>query len=247
MKRKISSLISLLLFLSLTVSAKQKPENILVSDKIKLTKLSENVYLHVSYLQTENYGKVGANGLLLVKNGEALVIDTPWNDSQAEELFNWVKDSLHATISTVIPSHSHEDSMGGLAYFQSKNVKSYAGQKTIDIAKEKNLPVPKCGFTDSLVFKFQNILVECYYPGKGHSPDNIVVWLPTEGILFGGDVVKDTNSQNLGSLTDADTGAWPITLKRVSERFPNAKIIVPGHGSIGRIELIEHTEKLLEK
>lgn len=151
MKRIIFPLIFLLLTVALTASSLQNSETIIVSDNIRLTRLSENIYLHVSYLETENYGKVGANGLLLVKDGEALLIDTPWDNYQAEELFNWVKDSLNSTITTVIPSHWHEDSMGGLSYFQSKNVKSYAGQKTIDIAKEKNLPIPEYGFSDLLV------------------------------------------------------------------------------------------------
>ena len=203
--------------------------------------------MHISYLQLENWGKVGANGLLLVKDGKALMIDSPWNDSQTEELYKWVKDSLNAVVTTFIPSHWHEDCMGGLAYLQTRKVDSYTNQMTIDIAKEKKLPVPQHGFKESLKLDFQNIPVECYYLGGGHSTDNIVVWLPSEDILFGGCCVKDMTSNSLGNLADADVKAWPTTIKKMINKFPDIKTVVPGHGATGGTELILHTLQLLEK
>lgn len=137
--------------------------------------------------------------------------------------------------------------MGGLEYLQSMDVKSYAGQKTINIAREKNLPVPQYSFTDSLSINFQNIPVKCYYLGGAHTVDVIEIWLPTEDILFAGDALKDINSKSLGNIADADIKAWPITLKRIAKRFPETKIVIPGHGNIGGTDLIEHTLKLLEK
>lgn len=229
------------------VLAQKAPKEIKVSDNIKLIKLSDNVYQHISYLQIEGYGKIGANGLILVKNGKALMVDTPWNNSQTEELYSWLINSLHVTVKNVIPTHWHEDSMGGLEYLHSQSVNSYASQKTIDIAEEKNLPAPESGFINTISIHFEGIPVECYYMGGGHSTDNIVVWLPTEEILFGGDVVKDIKSKSLGSLTDADLEAWPTTLQRISEKFPKASIVVPGHGNIGGTELIQHTLQLLGK
>ncbi|PXV63047.1 metallo-beta-lactamase class B [Dysgonomonas alginatilytica] len=247
MKARILKVIVILQFLVLPILGQNKPDTIRISDDIDLIKLSDNAYLHISYLQTKSWGKVGANGLLLVKNGEALMIDTPWNDEQTEELTSWIKDSLHATITAIIPTHWHEDCMGGLRYLQSEDVKSYAGQRTINIAKEKNLPVPQYGFTDSLSINFQNIPVECYYFGGGHTIDLIEVWLPTEDILFAGDVLKDIKSKSLGNIADADIKAWPITVKRIAKRFPKAKTVIPGHGNIGGADLIEHTLKLLEE
>lgn len=67
-----------------------------------------------------------------------------------------------------------------------------------------------------------------YYPGKGHSADNIVVWLPQYKVLFGGCLVKSLDYGGLGSTTDAE-------------------VIVPGHGGWGSIELTEHTLELLKQ
>lgn len=246
MQRKI-----FLLFLSLcfifTVFAQERKDKIVISDDIELIKLTEDVYLHISYFQTQSWGKVGANGLLLVKDGEALMIDTPWDNAQTEVLYNWMKDSLHTAVTTVIPTHWHEDCMGGLGYLHSQGVKSYANQMTIDMASQKELPMPEKGFKDSLVFDFQHEKVYCYYLGGAHSTDNIVVYLPTEDILFGGCAVKDIKSKNLGNLTDADVKAWPDTMKEMIRKFFGVKIIVPGHGRIGDYKLVEHTLKLLEE
>ena len=247
MKARILKVIVILQFLVLPILGQSKQDTIRVSDDIDLIKLSENVYLHISYVQTKSWGKVGANGLLLVKDGKALMIDTPWNDKQTEELTSWINDSLNATIAAIIPTHWHEDCMGGLGYLQSKDVKSYASQATINIAKEKNLSVPQYSFTDSLSINFQNIPVECYYFGGAHTIDVIEVWLPTEDILFAGDVLKDINSKSLGNIADADIKAWPVTVTKIAKRFPKVKTVIPGHGNMGGTDLIDHTLKLLEK
>jgi len=244
MKRRIYSIILILITTVFPIIAQQK---IKISDDLEIIKLSDNAYVHISYLQTESWGKVGANGLLFVKDGEALMVDSPWNNDQTEELYNWVKDSLGAIVTTFIPTHWHEDCMGGLGYLQTRNVDSYTNQMTIDIAKEKNLPVSQHGFTDSLSLDFQNTSVECYYLGGGHSTDNIVVYLPSENILFGGCCVKDMNSNSLGNLADADVEAWPGTMEKMINKFTKVKIVIPGHGTIGGIELMQHTLQLLNK
>jgi metallo-beta-lactamase class B len=54
-------------------------------------------------------------------------------------------------------------------------------------------------------------------------------------------------STGLGNVADADVKAWPKTLKRVLDNYPNAKIIIPGHGQFGDLSLIKHTLELLDK
>jgi len=242
--RRIISVIFLLALTILPVAAQQKR---IVSDDLEVVRLSDNVYHYISYLQTQNWGKIGANGLLFVKDGKALMIDSPWNDNQTAELYKWLKDSLNATITTFIPTHWHENCMGGLGYLHTQNVSSYTNQMTIDIAKEKKLQIPQQGFTDSLLFNFQDIPIECYYLGGGHSTDNIVVYLPSENILFGGCCVKDINSTNLGNVSDGDVAAWPVTMQKMIDKFSQVRTVVPGHGVIGGTELMWHTLDLLNK
>lgn len=234
-------------FCVVTISAQSKTEKTEIADDIEILKLSDNLYLHRSFLETQSWGKVGANGLILIKNNEALLIDTPWNNEQIERLDKWISNSLHATIKTVIPTHWHEDRMGGLAYLQSKGVKSYANEQTIELAKTKNLPIPDTGFKDSIDINFQGFDLKLYYPGGGHTTDNIIVWIPSEDILFGGCFIKDLQSSNLGNLADADVAAWPQSIKWVLTKFPDIKTVVPGHGNMGGYNLLTHTLKLINE
>ena len=54
-------------------------------------------------------------------------------------------------------------------------------------------------------------------------------------------------AQNAGNLSDAVLAAWPATLDSLLVRFPDARIVVPGHGAPGGPELIRHTKALLSE
>ena len=58
-------------------------------------------------------------------------------------------------------------------------------------------------------------------------------------------MVKSMNSSGLGNLSDANTQQWPLTLQKVKNKFPEAEIVIPGHGAFGGTELIDHTLNLL--
>jgi metallo-beta-lactamase class B len=218
---------------------------IAVSDDIELVRLSPKAYLHISVSEMKGFGKVSSNGLILVDNGQALLFDTPVTNEQTKTLVTFIADSLYAKVSGFIPNHWHEDCMGGLEYLSKHSVKSYANQMTIDIAQKEGLPLPKQGFKDSLSLKLNNIEINCYYLGGGHSTDNIVVWIPSEKILFAGCMVKEMQSKTLGNLLDANVVEWPGTIQKVINKFSSAEIVIPGHGQIGGKELLTHTRKLL--
>jgi metallo-beta-lactamase class B len=137
--------------------------------------------------------------------------------------------------------------MGGLRYLQKTEIDSYANQLTIAIARSKALPVPVYGFTDSLTLKLNGKRIECYYLGAAHTMDNCVVWLPDEYILFAGCMCKDAGATGMGNTIDGDLIAWPVTLDKVIDRFPTAKIVIPGHGHYGSRDLLWHTKELLAK
>src|ERR1035437_6299676 len=222
-------------------------KRIKIFDYIELIKLSEHAYVHVSYAEIPPYGQVASNGLVFINGGEAFLFDTPVTDSQTKVLIKWLKDSLKLKIVGFVPNHWHRDCMGGLSYLQNLHIKSYANQKTIDIARSKHLPVPVYGFKDSLQLKLGNKLIKCYYFGAAHTLDNIVVWIPSEKILFPGCMIKSMDSKNLGNTTDGDLSAYPKTINKLIKKFPSAKIVIPGHGAIGGFELIRHTKELLTR
>lgn len=198
----------------------------------------------MSYACLPGFGRFASNGLVLVKDREAFLFDTPVTDSLTSRLVKWLSDSLKVTITGFVPNHWHNDCMGGLKYLQGIGVRSYANQKTIDIAAAQGLPVPGTGFRDSLVLDFYGSTIECFFPGLAHSLDNIVVWIPSEKMLFAGCMVKSLDSQNLGNTVDGDIKSYSVTIEKVIKRYPTVRIVIPGHGSFGGPELLEHTLKL---
>lgn len=137
--------------------------------------------------------------------------------------------------------------MGGLGYLKTLGVKSYAHRLTRSIAQREGKPVPDIGFSDSLRLDLHGTEIRCYYFGGGHSEDNIAVWIPSAKLLFAGCMVKEMAAQNAGNLSDAVPAAWPATLDSLLVRFPDARIVVPGHGAPGGPELIRHTQALLSE
>jgi len=222
-------------------------KTIKVSKDIELIKLSENAYVHVSYMDLADFGRTPANGLIFINGREAFVFDSPWTDSLTMNLFSWISDSMKLRIVGFVPNHWHIDCMGGLSFIQHQKIETYANQMTIDIAKSKNLPVPAHGFKDSLLLQLGNKMIKCYYLGAAHSLDNIVVWIPSEQILFAGCMVKSINSKDLGNTVDGDLISYPKTIDKLIHKFPTAKIVIPGHGQFGGLELLKHTRELSTK
>ena len=215
-----------------------------VAKDIEIIKLSDNAYLHISYQDLPNYGRTPANGLIFINGRDAFLFDTPWNDSLTMALFSWITDTMKLHLAGFVPNHWHNDCMGGLGFLQKQKIESYANQMTIDIAKSRNLPVPDNGFKDSLQLWLGDKLIECYYPGPAHSSDNIAVWIPSEQILFAGCMVKSLDSKNLGNTADGDLKAYPLAIEKLKDKFPTAKIVIPGHGHCGGFNLIMHTRDL---
>lgn len=218
---------------------------ITITDNLVVSPLSGKAYLYVATAEISGWGRVPSNGLILVEGERAFLFDTPIDNAQTKELTDWIAATLKAKVIGFVPNHWHGDCMGGLGYLHRIGVRSYANQMTVDIAKTKGLPVPQTGFADSLYLKLGETDICCYYLGGGHSADNIVVWFPSEKILFGGCLLKDVHTRSLGNLSDAVIKEWPVTVQKVLDKFPEAVIVVPGHGSVGGKELIEHTRDLL--
>lgn len=227
-----------------TVSAQ---EEIFIDDEIKLLKISENAFIHITFKEIERYGNVPANGLIYFENGNGVMIDTPWNNEQTARLLNFLKKEYGIEISDVIVTHWHEDCQGGLEEIKKQGINSYSCSLTKEIAKSKNLPVAENTFSKNVSIKFESTKIICKYLGGGHAKDNIFVWIPKEKMLFGGCCVKAANARNLGNTADADLEAWPNTIDKAKKQFAEAKIVIPGHGQIGGMELLEHTSKLLSE
>jgi len=242
--KKTLLILLLTLLIHLTGLSQQVFDTIQISPDLELIKLSENAYLHVSYNTQPKYGRISENGLIFINKKSAFLFDTPWTDSLTMILVSYIKDHLGIKIIGFVPNHWHEDCMGGLGYLQSQKIKSYANQLTIDIAKTKRLPIPDIGFRDSLRLSLGDKSIYCYFFGAAHSLDNIVVWIPSERILFPGCMCKSINSEILGNTADGDLNEYPKTIDKVIQKFKSAKIVIPGHGPFGGLDLLLHTRDL---
>jgi metallo-beta-lactamase class B len=217
-----------------------------VNNDIQLVHLHDSVFMHVTWDNDETYGRFSSNGLLLIRNGRALMVDTPMDNEKTERLVTWLKDSLSVVVEEVIVGHFHADCLGGLGYLQSIGVKSSGNKLTVEKCREMKLPVPAESFTVTRNFDFHGEEIECRYFGPGHSFDNIVVWIPDQKVLFGGCLVKSLTSVGLGNLSDAVTEEWDTTVKKLKNSYSNIGTVVPGHGDAGGTELLNHTIQLVE-
>lgn len=222
-----------------------KPKIIYQTENLVITQISEYTYIHTSFKQTDDFGNVPCNGLIIKNDNEAVILDTPTNNKNAEELINWVSQKPDCTITAVIPTHFHDDCLGGLEAFTQKNIPSYGNHRTITLAKQNNLVEPQNSFTDSLILTVGTRKTEVKFFGEGHTKDNVIAYFPTENVMFGGCLIKELGAGK-GYTGDANLTEWSSTVQKIKQAYPNVKIIVPGHGKWGNSALLDYTIALFK-
>ncbi len=211
------------------------------SARLKIVPLSNHAFMHVSYLPY--MGRlIGCNGLFYRNKGRVVVFDTPTDNSVSVELINWIEETLDSKVVAVIPGHFHNDCLGGLKAFHEHGAKSYANQLTCELAEKDGSIIPQNAFEGSLeLFEGK---VEIWYPGEGHTRDNVIGYIPSEKVMFGGCLIKSVGAGK-GFLGDANQNEWTNAVKIVKEKYPKVEVVIPGHGKHGGQELLDFTMDLL--
>ncbi|MBL7984465.1 MAG: MBL fold metallo-hydrolase, partial [Flavobacteriales bacterium] len=111
---------------SSVVSVSSKGKRLHRSEQLIVTRISENAYIHTSYHQTNDFGNVPCNGLIVRDGAEVVVFDTPTKDAASEELIAWIEQELHCRVKAVVPTHFHVDCLGGLEAFHAHGIPSHA-------------------------------------------------------------------------------------------------------------------------
>ena len=230
---KMNKIVMILLYL-IFINQVLSGQTINISKGLTAIKIAEGVYVHT-------YDN--SNGIIFVNNGEAIIVSTPPSDYATLKLINWTEETLKAKIIGYVIDMWHPDGMEGLDVVQKLGIKSYSSELTRTIAKEKGLPVPDIGFDSKLELKAGNEKLICRYFGPTHTSDGIVIWLPEEKILFGGNGVRNYNGW-VGNIADANLDEWSKTIEKVKNEYGTAKIIIPGHGKYGGPELLDYTINL---
>lgn len=215
--------------------------NIVCADEplpeLAIKKIEDGVYLYTAYEKIKGWGLVGSNGLVVVDNKDAYLIDTPISATDTEKLVQWI-DAQGFTAKASISTHFHSDSTGGIAFLNSKSIPTYASKLTNKLLKNKGEAQASYSFAKN-PFWLLNKKIEVFYPGAGHTSDNVVVWLAEPKILFGGCFVKP---EGLGNLGDAVIADWPASAEKLIARYGTAKLVVPGHGKVGDASLLDKTK-----
>jgi ribonuclease BN (tRNA processing enzyme) len=123
----------LVIFIFVSCKSNKIELNSYQSENLKIEKISNTIFKHISYLETEEYGKVPCNGMVFVNKNEAIIFDTPTNDKASIELINWLGKK---NIKAVVVTHFHIDCLGGLESFHLNGINSYSYKQTIELAKK---------------------------------------------------------------------------------------------------------------
>ncbi|MDP2682051.1 MAG: MBL fold metallo-hydrolase [Deltaproteobacteria bacterium] len=218
----------------------------------ELVKLADDVYGFI--------GKEGAtNSGFIVTNEGVVVIDTQGSKDLAILLKKKMQEITDKSVIYVINTHYHGDHTFGNQYFkEAKEIISHENTKKNLIEKDSQhreqfkklfgenalegfeLTLPTKTFKDTLTLRVGGKTLELAYLGRGHTDGDIIVYLPIERIMFGGDLLyKD----RLPWLGDAYASEWIETLDKL--KHFDAVIHVPGHGDIGNIAMLQNIQQYL--
>lgn len=212
---------------------------------LRITQLTNNFYIYTTYGSFKG-APVPSNAMYVVTDKGIVMIDTPWDTTQCQPLLDSLQARHHKDVVLCISTHYHEDRTGGLDFLKRKGIKTYTSKMTYDLCREKGEKQPEFYFVNDTLFNVGGITFETYYAGEGHTKDNIVIWFPSEKVLYGGCLVKSTEAADLGNMKEVNLDQWPVSIKKVMKKYPERKYVIPGHFSWENSKSLEHTLKLLE-
>jgi metallo-beta-lactamase class B VIM len=217
------------------------------NEKIKISKITQGVWLHTSFYTYPNDKTVSSNGLIVETNGGLILIDSAWGELATVELLEKIDLEIGLPVNKAIITHSHYDRLAGVDYLESKGIDVYAHPLTQKLAIQNGMPVPNNALA-SLISLNSSINIDgliVSYFGAAHAADNIFVWLPDSHLLFGGCAIRALSSKSLGNINEADLNSWAHVIEKINLEYKDIKIVIPGHGEIGDKNLINNTYELI--
>jgi metallo-beta-lactamase class B len=212
-----------------------------------------------------------ANALLVeMASGELVLVDTPYTPEAAQALLDWIAGEFGEREIVAINTGFHVDNLGGNSALIDAGIPVYGSNMIPELLEERGeetravlldwLKSPRdrqyydghkvipyvapdhlFPLAEGLELQFGGELVQVYFPGETHAPDNVVVYFPDRKLMFGGCMILAGDT--IGNTSDANMAAWPESIHRL-ESF-EIDMLVPGHGDRLDPELIPHTLALL--
>ena len=195
---------------------------------------------------SKNQNFISNSGFVITPKG-VVVIDALGSPVLAKKLIREVSKVTSERIVAVIVTHYHADHVYGLQEFKKIGATIYAQHEGINyIASEtakQRLIASRIDFAP-WVDKNTNLIpadvwVDKEYTltiggvrflitrvGPAHAPEDLVIYIPSEKVLFAGDLVFRGRIPFVGN---ADSKGWLIALDRFDKFEP--QVLIPGHGS----------------
>lgn len=211
-----------------------------------------------------------ANVLVVhLADGSVVLADTPPTEAWTAALLDWIERRLSPRAVYAVNSHYHVDAAGGNRVLIERGIPVWGSELTAELVSTKaggileelqrtSAGTPNEGLFDqetllppdhtipegeSKTFELGEQSFVILDPGPAHAQDNVVVWFPAQRILFGGCMVKSSDS--VGYLGDASLEHWPTALDRLRALDP--RWVVPGHGHRFDPGILDLTESVVRK
>jgi glyoxylase-like metal-dependent hydrolase (beta-lactamase superfamily II) len=191
-----------------------------------------------------------SNAAFVVTDDGVVVIDALGTPSLGNELLKAIRKVTPKPIRRVIVTHYHADHFYGLGPFKDAGAeiwahggaREYLSGGDADRRREQRardlfpwvdaamplLPADRWLEGDE-AFTLGGVRFEIQYFGPAHSPEDVVIILPGEGVLFSGDIFF---TGRLPFVGQADSKAWLARIDRLLALKP--RLMVTGHGEVSR-------------
>jgi glyoxylase-like metal-dependent hydrolase (beta-lactamase superfamily II) len=206
----------------------------------------ENIYLIRNQFAGNITVLVGEEGVVLVDTKMA---------ADHDGVVDFVASITDAPIKYVINTHMHPDHAGGNPPMQDIGASIISQENARRLMVERGTPgAANITLRDTMRVWLDEMPIDLYYFGRGHTNGDIVVHLPTENVVITGDLfalygpyraVIDYTAG--GSLRD-----WTFTLERLLQ-LPFVTVI-PGHSGVtdranveGYVEYLTRTQDMVRE
>lgn len=237
---------SLLLSLSFFSFAQSSSAAALAVKPVKVGPHSYYVRGEAGLASSANEGFMSNAGFVVTDEG-VVVFDTLGTPVLGKKLVDAIKKITNKPIKRVIVSHYHADHIYGLQVFQDLGAEIWAhssGQEYFgsDAAAllmeqrretlfpwvdEKSRLVAADKWLDGDVdFKMGGLHFELRHVGPAHAPDDMVMFVKEDSVLFTGDLIFIGRVPYVG---DADSRSWLVAIDKLIAFKP--KYLITGHGT----------------
>ena len=189
------------------------------------------------------------NSGVVIGDDSVLVVDAQATPAMAADVIARIRNVTDKPIRHVVLCHYHAVRvLGASAYFAEGAQQVIASRGTYEMIVERGeqdmkseierfprlfagvetvpgLTWPTLVFEKDITLFLGKLEVRIAHLGAGHTKGDTIVWLPSQKVLFSGDLVEYDAACYCG---DAQLAQWPATLEAL--RALNADKLVPGRG-----------------